>query len=250
MDPLARIAGHNVKLGEGGIREIEFLAQTLQLVWGGRRSSIARCPRRWVHCACWFAPATCRAVPRANWAAAYRFLRRVEHTPADDRRPPSARAAAAARRTRARFATFMGYNEAGEFAAQLLHHLHQVRARYVEVFELVPALLAPAEGGLELDFQRCRRRSGSHRHDAKRALGFGNPGRIVTAVRAGWRAGHARALRSARARELLAQLLPRVPGRAGPPASARHGVQPVRRIPGASARRRAASMRCSSVIQA
>src|SRR5215475_15738281 len=35
-DPLARIAGHNVKLGEGGIREIEFLAQTLQLVWGGR----------------------------------------------------------------------------------------------------------------------------------------------------------------------------------------------------------------------
>ncbi len=35
-DPVARIAGHNVKLGEGGIREIEFLVQTLQLVWGGR----------------------------------------------------------------------------------------------------------------------------------------------------------------------------------------------------------------------
>ena len=35
-DPVARIAGHNVKLGQGGIREIEFLAQTLQLVWGGR----------------------------------------------------------------------------------------------------------------------------------------------------------------------------------------------------------------------
>ena len=35
-DPVARIAGHNVKLGEGGIREIEFLVQTLQMVWGGR----------------------------------------------------------------------------------------------------------------------------------------------------------------------------------------------------------------------
>ncbi|MBN8889759.1 MAG: hypothetical protein J0H91_05640, partial [Rhodospirillales bacterium] len=35
-DPVARIAGLNVKLGEGGIREIEFLVQTLQLVWGGR----------------------------------------------------------------------------------------------------------------------------------------------------------------------------------------------------------------------
>ena len=30
------VAGHNVKLGRGGIREIEFLAQTQQLIWGGR----------------------------------------------------------------------------------------------------------------------------------------------------------------------------------------------------------------------
>ncbi len=66
-DPLARIAGHNVKLGEGGIREIEFLAQTLQLVWGGRDPAL-RVPTRWAHCACWCVPATCRAVPRANWA--------------------------------------------------------------------------------------------------------------------------------------------------------------------------------------
>ena len=63
-----RIAGHNVKLGEGGIREIEFLAQTLQLVWGGRDPELAGARRRSVHCACWCAPATCRAVPRANWA--------------------------------------------------------------------------------------------------------------------------------------------------------------------------------------
>ncbi len=35
-DPVSRIAGHDVKLGGGGIREVEFLAQTLQLVWGGR----------------------------------------------------------------------------------------------------------------------------------------------------------------------------------------------------------------------
>jgi glutamate-ammonia-ligase adenylyltransferase len=77
-DPVARIAGHNVKLGEGGIREIEFLAQTLQLVWGGRDPSLR-------------VPTTLGAlrllvraghVPRAagrELAAAYRFLRRVEH---------------------------------------------------------------------------------------------------------------------------------------------------------------------------
>ncbi len=34
----ARIAveGHDIKLGRGGIREIEFFAQTQQLIWGGR----------------------------------------------------------------------------------------------------------------------------------------------------------------------------------------------------------------------
>ena len=34
------IAGHNVKLGRGGIREIEFYAQTQQLIWGGRNPSL------------------------------------------------------------------------------------------------------------------------------------------------------------------------------------------------------------------
>jgi glutamate-ammonia-ligase adenylyltransferase len=205
-DPLARIAGHNVKLGEGGIREIEFLAQTLQLVWGGRDPALR-------------VPTTLGAlrmlvraghVPRSagrELGAAYRFLRRVEHRlqmTADrqvhelPQRPAEL----------AGFATFMGYNEAGEFAAQLLYHLHQVRARYVEVFELVPALLAPAEGGLELDFSGVDAVPEAT-DTTLRALGYGNSGRIVTAVR-GWQAGHVRALRSARARELLAQLLPRV----------------------------------------
>ncbi len=31
-----RVEGHDVKLGRGGIREIEFFAQTHQLIWGGR----------------------------------------------------------------------------------------------------------------------------------------------------------------------------------------------------------------------
>src|SRR5580658_5594340 len=77
-DPVARIAGHNVKLGEGGIREIEFLAQTLQLVWGGRDPTLRT-------------PTTLGAlgllaraghIPRraaTELATAYRFLRGVEH---------------------------------------------------------------------------------------------------------------------------------------------------------------------------
>src|SRR5262249_60494324 len=34
------VAGHDVKLGRGGIREIEFFVQTQQLVFGGRRSQM------------------------------------------------------------------------------------------------------------------------------------------------------------------------------------------------------------------
>ncbi len=205
-DPLARIAGHNVKLGEGGIREIEFLAQTLQLVWGGRDPALR-------------VPTTLGAlrmlvraghVPRhaaRELGAAYRFLRRVEHRLqmiADrqvhelPQRPEEL----------ARFATFMGYADANDFAADLLRHLRQVRARYAGVFELVPELLAPADAGPELDFSGPNA-APKETAVALRALGFDSPDRIVAAVR-GWQAGHVRALRSARARELLAQLLPRI----------------------------------------
>ncbi len=205
-EPLARIAGHNVKLGEGGIREIEFLAQTLQLVWGGRDPALR-------------VPTTLGAlrllaraghVPRGaarELGAAYRFLRRVEHRlqmTADrqvhelPRKPEEL----------ARFATFMGYADVAAFAGELLHHLGQVRARYAEVFELVPELLAPAEPGLELDFSGVDAVPEATAA-ALRALGFSGPERIVVAVR-GWQAGHVRALRSTRARELLAQLLPRM----------------------------------------
>ena len=34
------VAGHNIKLGRGGIREIEFFVQTQQLIWGGREPSL------------------------------------------------------------------------------------------------------------------------------------------------------------------------------------------------------------------
>ena len=109
----------------------------------------------------------------------------------------------------ARFATFMGYADAGDVRrASCCTICDQVRARYAEVFELVPELLAPAEGGLELDFSGVDAVPEAT-DTTLRALGFGNPERIVAAVR-GWQAGHVRALRSARARELLAQLLPRV----------------------------------------
>jgi len=42
------VEGHNVKIGRGGIREIEFFAQTQQLIAGGRHPNCGR-GRRWKH---------------------------------------------------------------------------------------------------------------------------------------------------------------------------------------------------------
>ena len=73
-----RIAGHDLKVGRGGIREIEFFVQTQQLILGGRLPELR-------------VPGTCaalRALVEARWLEAatadelieaYRFLRRAEH---------------------------------------------------------------------------------------------------------------------------------------------------------------------------
>src|SRR6201997_5145030 len=72
------VEGHNIKLGRGGIREIEFFVQTQQLIAGGRHPDLrdrgtiatlsALAADGWID-----APA------RDELAAAYGFLRRVEH---------------------------------------------------------------------------------------------------------------------------------------------------------------------------
>ena len=198
------LLGHNVKLGEGGIREIEFLVQTLQLVWGGRDPELRD-------------PTTLGAlqllaraghIPRraaTELASAYRFLRVVEHrlqmvadrqVHALPERPADLEA----------FATFMGFPTAAAFADALLDRLARVRSRYAEVFEQVPQLLeGPAAAGPTLDF--TGEAVPPETLAALRGLGFAEPARIVDAVR-GWRAGHVRAFRSERARDLMGRMLP------------------------------------------
>ncbi len=189
-DPAARIGGHNIKLGHGGIREIEFLAQTLQLVWGGRdpglRDPTTLGALRLLARAGRITPGAAREL-----AASYRYLRRLEHR----------LQMVADRQTHtlperhdelARIADFMGYDNVPELAEILLRHLGRVRARYVEVFESVPAAAdAPATDAARLDF-RGDDPEPAETVAALRALGFSNTARIVGAVR-GWRAGRIRA---------------------------------------------------------
>ncbi len=205
-DPVARIAGHNVKLGEGGIREIEFLAQTLQLVWGGRDPTM----RTATTLGALDLLARAGHIPRpavVELEAAYRFLRTVEHRlqMVADRQTHELPERTA---DLERFAVFMGYADATHFATALLFHLERVRARYAEVFEHVPDL--PEHAGIvsDLDFRGVDE-APAVTQTALRSLGFADIARITRAVR-GWQAGHARALRSERARDVMAHILPSV----------------------------------------
>src|SRR6202007_2869511 len=72
------VEGHNVKVGRGGIREVEFFAQTQQLIAGGRHAQLRVRPTlegpgglRGSHGITYQA--------RDELSAAYQFLRRVEH---------------------------------------------------------------------------------------------------------------------------------------------------------------------------
>ena len=74
----AGLLGFDVKLGRGGIREIEFLAQTLSLVWGGQ-NFLLRIPQtlKALH-----ALARAGHLPDAtarDLSSAYQTLRKVEH---------------------------------------------------------------------------------------------------------------------------------------------------------------------------
>jgi len=193
------VGGHNIKLGRGGIREIEFFAQTQQLIWGGRDPELRQ-------------PATCDAI-RALVAAghvkpatgeqmieAYRYLRHVEHRlqMVDDHQtqtlPPEGPALDA-------IARFCGHPDTQTFARTLMDHLAIVADHYAELFEESPSLSGTGSlvfTGTENDAETLNTLS---------RLGFKDGASIATAIRA-WHAGRARAMRSTRARELLTELMP------------------------------------------
>ncbi|HXQ05212.1 MAG TPA: bifunctional [glutamine synthetase] adenylyltransferase/[glutamine synthetase]-adenylyl-L-tyrosine phosphorylase, partial [Bradyrhizobium sp.] len=127
------VEGHNVKIGRGGIREIEFFAQTQQLIAGGRHPELRVRPTlealnvlalsHWI---------TIEA--RDQLTAAYEFLRRVEHRlqmVADEQThtlPDDVEAVE-------RFAAFLGYENRAAFAKDLLGHLNVVQMHYGKLFE-------------------------------------------------------------------------------------------------------------------
>src|SRR3954464_10072466 len=194
------VEGHNVKVGRGGIREIEFFAQTQQLIAGGRHPELRVRPTL----------EALDVLTSSNWitseardelTAAYLFLRRVEHRlqmVADEQThslPDDAEAVD-------RFACFLGYSTRAAFASDLLGHLTVVQGHYGKLFEGDPS-----------DTERLPQINYSAGPDDPRlldhlaSLGFKKPVMVAETVRQ-WLAGDVRALRVEATRNAFVEFIP------------------------------------------
>jgi [glutamine synthetase] adenylyltransferase / [glutamine synthetase]-adenylyl-L-tyrosine phosphorylase len=194
------VPGHDVKLGRGGIREVEFFVQTQQLIFGGRRPKM-RGTRTLDMLRELYAEEWVTAEAVTDLTAAYLFLRRIEHRlqMIDDeqtQRLPFER------KELHRFAKFCGYARLASFANDLTFHLTQVEKHYARLFENAPTL-SSAAGNLVF--------TGVADDPATlatlRAIGFQHPEAAAETIR-GWHFGRRAGVRSPRAREVLTELIP------------------------------------------
>ncbi|PWJ85304.1 glutamate-ammonia-ligase adenylyltransferase [Pseudaminobacter salicylatoxidans] len=194
------VKGHNVKLGRGGIREIEFFVQTQQLIAGGRfpelrgRETVPMLAQ--LAARGWITAEACDALTRQYW-----FLRRVEHAiqmvadeqthtlPEDDEGLE-------------RIAHMLAFADKDAFAAEFRAALHQVERHYAALFETAPELSAGV-GNLVFtgDVDDPDTLQTLHK------LGFQRPSDICRVIRS-WHFGRYRATQSAEARERLTELTP------------------------------------------
>ncbi|TPK92056.1 bifunctional [glutamine synthetase] adenylyltransferase/[glutamine synthetase]-adenylyl-L-tyrosine phosphorylase [Mesorhizobium sp. B2-4-17] len=194
------VKGHNVKLGRGGIREIEFFVQTQQLIAGGRfqelrgRETVPMlgqlAARSWI-----------TADARDALARQYWFLRRVEHAVqmvADEQTHTLPEDEEGLER----IARMLGFADAAGFAGAFRASLQQVERHYAALFETAPELSAGI-GNLvftgDVDDPDTLR--------TLHGLGFQRPSDICRVIR-GWHFGRYRVTQSAEARERLTELTP------------------------------------------
>ncbi len=136
------VAGHDLKLGQGGIREIEFFAQTQQIILGGRNRGL----RMRDTVGALTALTACGMVPNSVSTAlidAYRHLRGLEHRiqMMDDAQthiiPDSAG-------KRTQLAMLCGFQTLATFDADTLARLHKVHRITEDFFaDTTPAVATP-----------------------------------------------------------------------------------------------------------
>ncbi|MBT3765360.1 MAG: bifunctional [glutamine synthetase] adenylyltransferase/[glutamine synthetase]-adenylyl-L-tyrosine phosphorylase, partial [Rhodospirillales bacterium] len=197
------LAGHNIKLGRGGIREIEFFTQTQQLIWGGRTQELRKIKTV-------DALATLAEHERIDPSVAtemttsYRFLRRVEHrlqmvNDAQTHTLP------ADHEGLNKIAIFLGYENTEMFGEDLLRHLRNVETHYAALFEESEPLSIQGDVRGNLVFTGAD--TDPETLSTLENLGFENPQAVDSMVRV-WHHGRYRSTHNTRARQLLTELMP------------------------------------------
>ncbi|MCB1516388.1 MAG: bifunctional [glutamine synthetase] adenylyltransferase/[glutamine synthetase]-adenylyl-L-tyrosine phosphorylase [Hyphomicrobiaceae bacterium] len=195
-----RLAGHNVKLGRGGIREVEFFVQTQLLIAGGRDLGLRVKSTE----------AALQALSKAGWidekaraelSEAYWFLRAVENRlqmvgDQQTQDMPTEQDKLAG------IAALMGFGTLDEFERAYLGALDCVSRNYANLFSEQGELSA-AEGNLVF--------TGTDDDpatlDTLSRMGFAEPKRASATIRK-WHYGGYAATRTAAARAHLTELMP------------------------------------------
>lgn len=188
------LLGQDVKRGTGGIREIEFIVQTLELVWGGQDSALRITPTLQA------LPALVRAkhLPERvarELAADYRELRRVEHRlqMVSDRQTHALPATEAGLDA---FMVFLGEPQFRKRFPALLARVHRHFSQFFSMEEEERTAIDPGTKGAPPPA------FSAHLHK----LGFHDERHIAERLR-DWASGSMPALRTPRAREMLEGLV-------------------------------------------
>ena len=192
----------DVKLGRGGIREIEFFAQVQQLILGGRMPGL-RAPRTKDALAAMVAADVIAADVGADLCSSYDFLRGVEHRiqmlndEQTHQLPNSPEKRDAVR-------ALSGYAEGASFEHDVASVRRRVHGAYSDLFAAEERLSGEAGN---LVFTGVDDDPGTI--ETLRGLGFSDPSHVIHVFQQ-WHRGSIPATRSARSQQLLTSLGPRL----------------------------------------
>jgi glutamate-ammonia-ligase adenylyltransferase len=147
-----RKSGFNVKLGRGGIREIEFIAQALQLAHGGRDDWL-RVPHTLVSLGRLADRGFITQPERSALSDAYYFLRCLEHR-LQMEHGLQTHTVPEATDTQTLVARRMGFTTAKNFGAALKAHTTNVRNTYDRLFSDVETSTEVVAGDAPVDLDR------------------------------------------------------------------------------------------------
>ncbi len=202
VDERLTASGVDLKLGRGGIREIEFYVQTQQLILGGRNPEL-RSPRTLDALLALYAAGHVQAAAAEELVRAYQQLRSAEHRIqmlADEQTHRLSESDA----ERKRVAALSGFDRVRSFDAAIERTLRTVNGRYGELF--------PEEEQLSSRFGSLVFTGVDDDPETLATLarmGFSHPPRVAQTIRS-WHHGHIQATRTERGRELFTRLAPRL----------------------------------------